>query len=41
MKNYAFYLNQTKLRGSFSEVPIISFKNTRRLKDHLVRAVLP
>ena len=25
----------------FSEVPIISFKNAKSLKDHLVRAVLP
>ena len=25
----------------FSEVPIIGFKNTKSLKDHLVRAVLP
>ena len=25
----------------FSEVPIIEFKNTKSLKDHLVRAVLP
>ena len=25
----------------FSEVPILSFKNTKSLKDHLVRAVLP
>ena len=25
----------------FSDVPIISFKNTKSLKDHLVRAALP
>ena len=25
----------------FAEVPIIEFKNTKSLKDHLVRAALP
>ena len=28
-------------KAVFTNVPIISFKNDRSLKDHLVRAVLP
>ena len=45
MKNYTFYLHQTKqkyLLGvfGFSEVLIIGFKNVEKFKDHLVRAVL-
>ena len=42
LNSYTFYLLQTKLiKGIFSKVPIIGFKNAKSLKDHLIRAVLP
>ena len=42
VKNYAFYLHQTKLiRRGFSEVPNIGFKLAKNFKDHLIETVLP